>query len=356
MVLFLVVGSARYIRAFEKNPNSVANPVRSDPRFEQFKEFIANPPAIEDLRFSYVGPPELMVDRFTQKSTQVPGRKVFIRGQWSADFFASVIGTNLEDLSTAPFSPEFDGDKFLIFVQARGRMWTIDGRHKTVTDWSGYPSFPVDNGNPVLSVYHIRSLPLFSLLSGGLHSVEPGSIVWRENRFTVHTKMLPEPHRIDGELFRDSNGLPFEMNVQLQSTSGYGRFVARYSYGTNTNIPVWFPERIVWTSFHEGVPRQDKDISLFKWKFADPLSSQFQTQFLSWVTSQPFDRRCYTNKNLYTVVGTDTNAYFHLIPHPIRVPEPLILAHSNRYFYLTSVILFFGFLVLTIRTGKVNGK
>jgi hypothetical protein len=117
-------------------------------RFHEIKQFVASPPAIEDARFIYVGPDVLTIkDRTVTTNAAHP---IYLRAQWSPEYFYILQAQSVEDLNVEPLVPDFNLKANFLLVGKDATYWILNAEQKTVvqSQASGVSSW--DSSNPVL--------------------------------------------------------------------------------------------------------------------------------------------------------------------------------------------------------------
>jgi hypothetical protein len=125
----------------------------------------------------------------------------------------------------------------------------------------------------------------------------------------------------------------------------------RYHFGDRTNgLPPYIPQGIQSVLLDGSNERADKDIRLLSLKLGAPDAALRDNAAADWIEASQFTRFIYTNKTLY-LVGLDGD--LQAVRQPPDPSKPaLVLAHANRYYYVSCGLLFIGFLTLNSRMRR----
>jgi hypothetical protein len=328
--------------------------------FEQFKQFIADPPPIEDMVFSYQGPPVSRFDPATKQVFKEPAPVQHIRAQWGPEHVLVVTSPMPESLIPEPLSEQFELKEGTLLIRSKDEFWNFFSPNH-VAYWKGAPAYPYERGNSVLGAYLQRTSPLFAFLNMGPHFMGPRAVQWSGNRFRYEAKVIHGEFLIEGELFAGSDGSPEKMTFRIRSATADGRYLVRYYFPTNvTSLPRFVPERVHSIVYHGAKEYPDKDIRIATLKFGMPALPAREQAVAYWIRQRPFSEFIYTNQALYAV---EPGGELRLVPRqtPTWKP-PYVLAHANRYYYVSCGLVSAGFLVLawrmreqTRQTNKVKG-
>lgn len=322
--------------------------------FEQFKKFIEDPPPIEDIMFSYQGPPVSRFDPAMKRTVKEPAPIQYYRVQWGPEHVLVVAMPSIEGLEVTPLSEDFELKQGRMVIRDGGDFLSFLGRANSVTYWHGVLTYPADRRNPVLHAYDYETFALFALLNMGPHFLWPGAIRWSENRFECDAKIAGNAFLIEGELFQGNDGLPEKliMTYRNRLASGkYGEYLVRYFFdGNAANRPSFIPSRVQSVVFQGNTKLPDKDIRILSLKIGADSTTDGGWPADRWISQKQLSRFVYTNQNLY---GIEPSGALRLVLRPTQSGKPrFILAHANRYYYVACGLLSAGFLVLNRRMRK----
>lgn len=330
----------------EEEPNT--NPATANATiFEQFKQFIADPPPIEHILFSYQGPRIARLDPTTNKVTFEPAPVHHIRAEWGPEHLFLLSASAPEILTPEPFSEQFALKEGTLLVRSGDEFWSFSSSNRVVY-WKGVPTHPYDRGNSVVWAHSQLTLPLFAVMNMGPHFLPPQAIHWSGNRFTCQAKVIDGEFLIEGELFAGSDGLPEKMSFRIRSPTVDGRHLVRYEFGADGGLlPRHIPRHIRSVVLQGPDENPSKDIHILSLKLGTPASSPKEYPVAAWIRRGQFHEHTYTNHALYAV---EPSGQLALVSHVLPTwKPPLVLAHASRYYYVSCALIFTGFLVLARR-------
>jgi hypothetical protein len=314
---------------------------------------VANPPPIEEVRFSYVGPPVYRRDERSQWHKE-PGPREFFWARYQAGNLVNIKIVHPGYLKTDVFTNFLVIPDCSAYFQWNDEIWFFRNPGCSMTFWRGRVRPPIDTANPLLIAHEFETVPIWSLLSMGPHFVEPGSICWSGNRFETEARLNNERFTVSAEVFRDSVGRAGKMAMHYKSSTADGHYEVAYTYGTNTDLPYYLPSRIRSVVLQDQKTDSDKEISIFSMQLAPrPLPAKsFWPEI--WSSGVALSRFVYTNKSLFR-----WNRDGELQPVPFRDRVPVaspswVLVHANRYYYMACILLSVGFLILDRRMRLVK--
>jgi hypothetical protein len=347
---------AGFIVSADANTNGQKSPPADGASaFEQFKEFIANPPPIEDIVFSYQGPPISRFDPATKQVAKHPAPVQHIRAQWGPEHVLAVTSPMPESLISEPLTEHFElKEGTQLLVRCKDEFWNVFSPNH-VAYWKGVPAYPYERGNSVLGAFLHRTAPLFAFMNMGPHFMGPRAVHWSGNRFSYQANVIQGEFLIEGELFPDEQGFPSQMTFRIRGATADGRYLVRYEYGTNpAALPRFIPERIRSVVYHGVEEYPDKDIQILSLKLGTPASRPRNYSVVDWIKQRPFSEYVYTNQALYAI---KPGGALSLVPRQIPTwKPPFVLAHANRYYYVSCGLVSAGFLILTLRMRKQNNQ
>lgn len=318
------------------------------PPLELLKEFVASPPPIEDIVFSYSRP--VNTGRTAADGgSDVFSTPVFFRARWQPDALFLLEVPQLGDVEPHPLERPFDISEGMAIARWQDAFWFFDAQQKSFTHWQGPVTVPLDTCNPVLLRYDRKAAPLFAYLSMGPHFVEPGSIRWIGDRFDYEAPLRGSVFRIRGEIFPGPDGRAERMTMHYKSHFADGHYLVRFYYGTNSALPFFLPERLHSVIFRDGREDPDKDIRILSLRFSQGAMPAEAFRPERWLADDSLSQFVYAHQSLYAVSpsGDWKLVERHQYPKP-----PLVLAHANRYYYVAVVLATAGFLILTVWMRK----
>ncbi len=319
--------------------------------FEKFKRFIENPPAVDDMVFSYQGPLESRFNEDRKRWEKKPGPVLFIRVRWGPQYFLNLTSPVRQWVATPQFTESFEPKLGDILVRSGEDYWDIESKLNRVTYWKGKLEFPLDLINPVVQGYFVEAFPFFALMNMGPHFIPPGAIRWTGDRFRYRSEVFRDAITIEGELVRGTNGFPEKMLLRYLGRTVDGRYVVRYDFAANPpNFPEFLPAHFRSAVFHGNKELPDKDIRILSLSTGMNVSGSHEFRPETWMAENHPRLLVYTNHLLYSI---EPNGYPRLVHRTGQDQKPtFVLAYANRYYYVTCGLLSCGFLVINLKIRK----
>jgi hypothetical protein len=325
----------------------------NNPIFEEFKNFISNPPPIEDVYFTYEGAPGKRATAHGGFLSE-PSPVIHIRARWQPDSVFVLHLPKVEKIEEHPLRMPFSFPKGIAAVRSRDQFRTFDAVDKSFTFWKGIPTYPLTTENPVLYSYWQTTRPLFLFMNMGANFLEPGVIRWEKNSFLAEGKVSGSPFRLQGELFASPDGRPEKMSLHYVSTFAEGRHLTRFFYGTNSAIPEFLPERFQTVVFRDGREDLVNYVHLMSLSpAAEPMGGENFNPDL-WTKYSSLSEFVFIENQLYAV-KPDGEWKVVRTAHAQFQP-PFVLVHARTYYFIAAGLSTAGFLILSWRMRKLESN
>jgi hypothetical protein len=341
-VLLLIALSAHVLQVRGQSgerPDSAPSPV------EQFKEFIANPPRIENLVFS--------VEVLPSSGSAEPGIKragttTFFQAKWQPGsvFFREIQGP---EVAASPATP---GQ--LVVIDGPEYWFRQEGR-SNIDKWTDGGPSAIDHDNFVVRATGFRLSPLWEIMNFGVLHLGPAKICWSGDCFRVETVSDRENYTISGKLIsNESNGLPDRLELAYLRKGKTYNWIARYGYG-GTTLDVPMPAFITnsWQNGSREIPRYIYRLLKIKTVGGSLSHAAFDPRPLA-ATNQ-WSPQIYTNYNLYAVLPSGESRFIeslwrqeHGLPADGSHDSPV----KRRFCYAALAAMNFGFLILAAKISR----
>jgi hypothetical protein len=263
---------------------------------EQFKAFLASPPAIANVVFRKKLRRDLHQPEHYDGSFEKSTNSVLYRGSWQHDALLLFQPTNeTGGLICLP-------GKTAVSIFSRKHQLLEGGRYLEVCD----APFGTFDNSITIGIYFCVS-DLNQVLQGGVAHLRPGNIKWIGNSFEAEDPQSPEKpkFRVKGVLVEDK-GRPKEMIVTYStgnsSTDTNVRWCIRYFYEGPLDIP-FFPSRIRAFALLESRELELADIKIATLKQSNAALPHQSFDLTPLLRDHPTAVAVFTNNALHQVLA-----------------------------------------------------
>ena len=263
---------------------------------EQFKQFLASPPIIQNLVFQQkvpMGGGMRPLDGSFAFSTSWE----YFQAKWQTNglFFRRLNGpSDVTNFAVAGELVSWSGHEHAL-VEPTRQITTWDDRDPTVA-------------GKRISVFYTSQFfldPLKEILNLGIMHAEIGSTRWEGNRFESQRELDEQPLVITGEVFPGSNGPPRAMKVCYRLPHLTNSYVIRYGYDPPLRHP-FIPTVMTNLWLSGGSGEVTNEIELNQWRILDfetaeaPLAPE-AFSVAPFARRNAWASRVYTNGAIYYV-------------------------------------------------------
>ncbi len=281
------------IRASSAFPETAPDVSINRTPLEQFKQFMASPPVIENVVFQ-------MITAFGDSPLpEAKGAKGvhdwvnYLQARWQPDCLFLKSGTNLNVADPGKRTGEEINARF------HDEHWTLS-RMGFVTSWSDSAKTPDQIRSLPSRAFHHRSHQFAELMNMGVMQIPVGVVKWDGDSFNApgYIPELKTHVEVTGHVKPDANGYAKEMSVQYRSKTGIFAYVLRYYYETNVGLS-YFPNRLTSSIVRDGKETKlmECETVSIKTSPARLARSDFDPEVLIPARGVPITR--YTNDTLY---------------------------------------------------------
>lgn len=230
-----------------------AQAVPADP----FRQFVENPPVIEEVVFAYVEP---------RSSSDGPRPTNFFLGKYQTNAYFGRTAATVDELYAENWKMTDQAD---IFAKFDDRYWRFMGGPQHLKKWTDTGK-PEEEQNQVKTAHDNGLYRLKLALNMGIPYAQIGSIRWNGDTFDyrdqIRTKLRTEV-RLHGRLSRDDQGRPERLNLhvgmeRLPPRTVEADWVVQYGYPTNFPGLEYLPTAMKIFAVRTGLLSSVADISI----------------------------------------------------------------------------------------------
>jgi hypothetical protein len=212
---------------------SVGEETATHTPLEEFKQFVAAPPIIEEALYRTLTTGSALTG--LPRGEGIRGLKdamLYFHARWQSDCLFLKVGTNTDVSSSTRQTLEEVNARF------QNEYWRLD-RAGFLTSWVDGSKTPGESSLQPSRCFHTSTHQFKEMMNMGIMQIEVGAVKWRGNSLSAEG-YVPEfktPVRVEGKVIPDMNGYAKEMRVTYRSRMGIYNYILRYAYHENVGMP-----------------------------------------------------------------------------------------------------------------------